>query len=356
MRRWRWHLTALAGLLVVAVVVFFVFGGDQQQTPTPQARPPENVPRVLVALGDSTVSGEGAGDYEPGTNGENGDWCHRSRDASIHHTDVPDVDATISLACSGANSAQIGLGDVKQYTEPSQAGRLGVVARQNRVVAVQVAVGANDDPSFAHSLDDCVTAWFDRGKDSCSRTLGAQWQGRVDAMVPKVTKVLADIRKVMTAAGYENSDYRLVLQSYASPIAPDIAGGLQNLSGCPFRTEDLRWVRETAVPTLTAGLRKAAEQAGANFLDLSQAGAGHEACSSTDPGKEWFRRLAVQWSDLRAQERADHALQESFHPNGAGYAQIGRCFGLFVRIPGLRAASCVAGPDGNLTPVLPSGG
>src|SRR5437667_5432335 len=111
MRRWRWHLTALAGLLAVAAVVFFVFGGDQQQAPAPRPGPPQNVPRVLVGLGDSTISGEGAGDYEPGTNGEKDDWCHRSRDASVHQTGVPDIAMTISLACSGANSAQVGLGD-----------------------------------------------------------------------------------------------------------------------------------------------------------------------------------------------------------------------------------------------------
>jgi hypothetical protein len=347
MRKWRWHLTALAGLLAVAIVAFFIVGGDQQQTPEPRPEPPQNVPRVMVALGDSIISGEGAGDYEPGTNGEKDDWCHRSRDASIHHTGTPDIAMTISLACSGANSAQVGLGEVKQYTEPSQAGRLAVVARQNRVVAVQVGVGANDDPAFSHSMNDCVEAWFDPSKQSCSASVGKDWQRRVDVMVPKVVKVLADIRKVMSSAGYADTDYRLVLQSYAAPVSPEVLADLQDLSGCPFRTEDLRWVRDVAVPTLTAGLRKAAQQGGVRFLDLSRAGAGHEACSSQNPDNEWFRRLAVQWTDLRAQERANHALQESFHPNAAGYAQIGRCFGEFVAIPA-REASCVTGDDGNL--------
>ncbi|GAB3884595.1 GDSL-type esterase/lipase family protein [Kibdelosporangium lantanae] len=354
MRRWRWHLTALVGLVAVAVAGIFVFGGDQTQPPpVPRPTPPANVPRVLVALGDSTISGEGAGDYEPGTNGENSDWCHRSRDASIHHTDVPNIAMTISLACSGANSAQVGLGDVKQYGEPSQAGRLAVIARQNRVEAVQVAVGANDEPAFANTLNDCVEAYFDRARPGCGQSVGADWQRRVDAMVPKVTKALSDIRKVMANAGYEDNDYRLVLQTYAAPVAPDVVNGLQDLSGCPFRTEDLRWVKDTAVPTMTAGLRKAAKDAGANFLDLSEAGVGHEACSSNDPNNEWFRRLAVQWSDLRSQDRANHALQESFHPNSAGYAQVGRCFGTYMRIPAVfTEAKCVPGPDGNLTAVL----
>ena len=41
-------------------------------------------PTTVVALGDSAVSGEGAGDYEPGTRGEGGNWCHRSAHAYVH--------------------------------------------------------------------------------------------------------------------------------------------------------------------------------------------------------------------------------------------------------------------------------
>lgn len=347
MRKWRWHITAVAALLAVVLVAFFLVGGDQQQPPETRPAPPENAPRVLVGLGDSTMSGEGAGDYEPGTNGEKGDWCHRSRNSSIHHTGVPDIAMTISLACSGASSAQVGLGDVKQYTEPSQTGRLAVVAKSNRVVAVVVAVGANDEPSFANALNDCVEAYFDRGKPACSDSVGKDWQRRIDAMRPKVTKVLSDIKKTMSAAGYSDTDYQLVLQSYAAPISPDLLENLQDLSGCPFRTEDLQWVKDSAVPVLTAGLRRAAQDGGARFLDLSRAGVGREACSQTDPKREWFRRLAVQWTDLRAQERATHALQESFHPNADGYAQIGRCLGEFLAIND-QAARCLSGPDGNL--------
>jgi hypothetical protein len=347
MRKWRWHLTALAALLAVALVAFFIIGGDQQQTAEPRPGPPQNVPRVLVALGDSTMSGEGAGDYEPGTNGEKSDWCHRSRDASIHQTGLANIAMTISLACSGAATAQVGLGEVKQYTEPSQAGRLAVVARQNRVVAVAVAVGANDEPAFSHTLNDCVEAYFDSGKPSCNSAVGSDWQRRITTMTPKVTKVLTDIKKVMAAAGYSDSDYQLVLQSYAAPVTPNVIEGLQDLSGCPFRTEDLHWVKDAAVPTMTAGLRRAAQDGGARFLDLARAGTGHEACSSQDPSKEWFRRLAVHWTDLRAQERATHALQESFHPNAIGYGQIGRCLGEFIEAPE-RSATCLSGADGNL--------
>ncbi|GLZ37281.1 hypothetical protein Acsp05_09060 [Actinokineospora sp. NBRC 105648] len=315
--------------------------------PEPAPGPPTGLPRVLVGMGDSTVSGEAAGDYVDGTDGTDGDWCHRSRNASIHHTAVRGVTETINLACSGAPSPQVGLGEVKQYTEGSQAQRLGKLAREKRVVAILVATGANDDPAFSHVLDGCVQAWFDRGKPGCAATVGDQWRARVDAMVPKAIRALADIRAVMREAGYQNSDYQLVLQSYAPPISPDVRLELRNLNGCPFREEDLRWVRESAVPMMTEGVREVARESGARLLDIARAGLGHEACSQTDPAKEWFSRLSVRWADLSDDDRASHALQESFHPNAAGHAQIGRCLGEFLGTES-RAAACLAGTDGDL--------
>jgi GDSL-like Lipase/Acylhydrolase family len=347
MRSTRWHWV----FVVPAVVVLFgaLLAGDHRfPGPVGLPGPPVESPRVVVALGDSTISGEGAGDYEKGTNGERGDWCHRSTDASVHKIDIVGVDGTINLACSGAPAKQVGLGKATQYTETSQAERLAGIARTNRVVAVVVAAGANDDPSFSHVLDQCVQAWFNAGQPGCGTDVGDDWQRRVNAMVPKLVRALRDIRSAMQTAGYRESDYQLILQSYAAPVGPDVAKGLQDLSGCPFRSEDLHWVRDTAVPTLTAGVRQAARQTGARFLDLSRAGTGREACSSAnDPNHEWFRRLAVQWSDLHSDERATHALQESFHPNANGYAQFGRCLGEFLNTFD-QAAACLAGNDGNL--------
>ncbi|HEV2780555.1 MAG TPA: GDSL-type esterase/lipase family protein [Actinophytocola sp.] len=346
MRPSRWHALLVLPLVIVAGAL--ALSGDHRFPATgPLPGPPVDSPRVLVALGDSTVSGEGAGNYEPGTDGEAGNWCHRSSSASIHRAHMPGVAGTINLACSGAPSAQVGLGAAIQYTEPSQAERLARVASENRVVAVVVAAGANDEPGFSHVLDQCVQAWFSRSRPGCGDTIGPHWQDRVDAMVPKLVRALRDVRAALRGVGYRDHDYELILQSYAAPVGPDVAEGLQDLSGCPFRSEDLRWVRDAAVPALTAGLRQAARLAGARFLDLSRAGAGREACSSRDPDREWFRRLAVDWSDLHSDERATHALQESFHPNANGHAQFGRCLAEFLNTPD-RAAACLSGPDGNL--------
>lgn len=335
-------------LFCALVVATLGLAGDNVfPAPRPLPGPPEDAPVVVVAMGDSTISGEGAGDYERGTNGEKGDWCHRSPNASIFHVKLPDVTKAYNLACSGAPSAQVGLGNVKQYTEISQAKQLARIATRNRVAAIVVASGANDDPSFSHVLDSCVQAWIGKEKP-CSDTVGPQWERRIDRMIPKLTKALRDIQTVMRNAGYSRSDYELVVQSYAAPVGPKVAKGLQDLSGCPFLSKDLRWVQRDAVPVLTAGVRTAASRAGVRFLDLSRAGLGREACTSErDPDREWFRRLAVQWNDLQKDERATHALQESFHPNAAGHKQFGQCLTEFLTTAD-RAAACLPDRDGNL--------
>lgn len=322
-------------------------GDHQFPEPKPLPGPPENGPRVVVAMGDSTMSGEGAGDYERGTNGEKGDWCHRSPHASINVVRLPTVTKAYNLSCSGAPSPQVGLGKVKQYTEISQAKQLARIATRNRVMAIVVASGANDDPAFSHVLNSCVQAWVGQERP-CSTTVGPQWEKRIDRMIPKLTKALRDIQTVMHNAGYARSDYQLVVQSYAAPVGTDVARGLQDLSGCPLLTKDLAWIQKDAVPVLTAGVRTAAANVGARFLDLSRAGVGHEACSSSrDPDREWFRRLAVQWEDLQKDDRATHALQESFHPNAAGHKEFGECLTEFLTTDD-RAAACLPDRSGNL--------
>lgn len=300
-------------------------------------------------MGDSTLSGEGAGTYTAETSGKNGNWCHRSRYATVYRTNLPKVTAEINLACSGAPSEQVALGDVEQYTEPSQAEQLaGVIDDGHRVRAIVVAVGANDDPQFSHMVDRCFQAWLYPEKPPCSEYLSTVFADRVQAMVPQVVDALEDIQLVLERAGYQPGDTEIVLQSYASPLGLDIPENLRNLNGCPFHSEDLRWMKYEAVPALSDGLRKAAAAAGVRFLDLSHAGYGHEACTGgADAGGEWFRRLTVQWSDLTEVGRASHAIQESFHPNRRGYLQFGRCLTEFFAMRD-ETGACVVGDDGDL--------
>lgn len=348
MARSRWWLGALAFVGVSLLVAVFVLVGEDGPPPGEPPGPPGRGPLTVVALGDSTMSGEGAGDYTPATNGRNGNWCHRSPNASVHHVELTGIVKSVNLACSGSPAGHVALGDVEQWTEQSQARRLATLVENHRVAAVVVAVGANDDPHFSRLISECFTSWFMDDGSPCSERIKTDWPSRIDRMVPKVVAALEDVQKVLAAAGYDREDYDLVLQSYASPIGPDIPESLRNLDGCPFRKEDLRWVKYTGAISLAAGLREVAAQTGVRFLDLSRAGDGHEACTGgADPSSEWFTRFTVQWDDLQSAERATHAIQESFHPNAAGHAQFGRCLSEFLASND-ESAACLEGEDGNL--------
>ncbi|MFD2468753.1 GDSL-type esterase/lipase family protein [Amycolatopsis silviterrae] len=350
MRRFRWWWGALVLACVAVLVGFFVFFGTESRPgqPFPRQGPPGRGPLTVVAIGDSTVSGEGAGAYSPDTDGKNGDWCHRSSAAFVQKVRLPGITARVNLACSGAPAAQVALGDAKQWGERSQAAQLADVVKNHRVAAVVIAVGANDDPKFSAQVSECFKAWFSSGGPSCNVALKETWKSKVDAMIPKVANAVGDVKKVLADAGYVPADYQLVLQSYATPVGPDIPPDLQSLNGCPFRTDDLQWISTAGISTLSAGIKQAATQSGARFLDLARAGENHEACSGgPNPASEWFTRLTLHLSDLTQVDRATHALQESFHPNAAGHAAIADCLTDFLTTQQGNAA-CLAGPDGKL--------
>ncbi|MCK2242753.1 MULTISPECIES: GDSL-type esterase/lipase family protein [unclassified Crossiella] len=347
MRRLRSPLLVLALVIPLVGLLLLISDGPAPRLPAP----PEDAPKAIVALGDSTLSGEGAGDYEPGTDGDNGtgNWCHRSTKAMINKLSVPDIATTVNLACSGARAAN--LVDKPQHNEGPQVPKLLEIARQFRIAAIVVQIGANDEPGFSSVVKECAEAWFKSSTKGCSGPLTTSWGERVDKMVPKVAAALRKIRDGMRENGYPDASYQLVVQSYAAPVGRAVVSSLRNLGGCPFQSGDLEWVQDKAVGELAAGLRAAAATVDARFLDLSRAGAGREACSTSGSGAgEWFTRLTVRWKDLGDEQRSAHAIQESFHPNAAGHEQFASCLSAFLATTD-RAAACVADPAKNLVPV-----
>lgn len=345
LRRWQ----SVLALLVLAGVLTAVFLVPRDRPARPlREDPPGAGPLTIVSIGDSSLSGEGTGEYTPDTNGRDGNWCHRSPASAIHVTDVPLVQKTVNLACSGANTEHVRLTKAKKYTEGSQAAQLRELVKDHQVAAVVVGVGANDDPHFSARLTECAKAYWTG--TPCTEAMARTWQATIEAMQPKVVRALADIRAVLAEAGYQHDDYQLVVLSYPSPVSPNIPDSLRNLDGCPFRVSDLRWISTTGVRELSAGLRRAADEAGARFLDMSRAGVGHEACTGgKNPETEWFTRLTVRWDDLSDVNRGQHAAQESYHANKAGHAQFARCITEFLGTE-VRTAACRQGPDGNLHP------
>jgi lysophospholipase L1-like esterase len=300
----------------------------------------------VVALGDSAASGEGAGDYQPGTRGEGGDWCHRSAHAYIHRTSL--APESINLACSGADTASIRFGGVHN-TEPSQAQQLVDVATRYRVTAVVLQVGANDDAALTATGIACIRAFIDVTQPPCRQTIGPLVADRMAATAAKVEGAVGDVREAMRQAGYAESAYELVLVSYAAPVTEKMVA-LQAVRGCPFSKADAGWGRTVLFPALSSALQGVAQRTGAHFLDLLRATEGFEACSHNLEGDEWQRRITVDPEALvygGLDAVGFHLAQESFHPTAAAHAEMGQCLGDFVR-DGAADGACVAGADGQV--------
>ncbi|MFC7305173.1 ricin-type beta-trefoil lectin domain protein [Streptomyces monticola] len=312
----------------------------------PAERPLAERKTGLISLGDSEISGEGVGTYESGTDGPD-NWCHRSPDAAVHRTGIA-ADVTYNVSCSGASTGNIRIGGSKQYAdELVQSDSLAIKARNTRIKMVLLVAGANDDLQFGPVMTDCVTRWF-LLQGACEPKYAPGWQARVDGLTPKVTATVGDLRKVMRDAGYADGDYKLVLMSYPSPIGPDVydnpgfPGKLPG--GCTGYDGDAAWGRDAAVPAFERGIRKAAKDSGATYLDGSRLFHGHEVCMEDT----WARGLYVNLSNPFPPDA--NSVRQSFHPNARGHRAFASCLTQLYN-SGLGEASC-ADPASTGSPKL----
>ena len=304
---------------------------------------------AVVGLGDSLVSGDGAGSYLPATN-RHGDFCHRSRAAAIARTELPGVrnPARINLACAGATTANVRLGGVSRYGEAPQAEQLRAVARRYDVRMVVLTVGVND-VGYANLVYDCILAYL-RLAPRCATVWTPRIRSRLTATVPRISQDIADVKRVLRETG--DSHYTFVLQSYSSPTTGDVrySAATRGLLGCPVRSDDGNWTKNWVAPEYTAAFARIAAATGVRFLDLAPALRGREACAAgITKSQEWSRGVRVNLLALR-HGLGPNLIQESAHPNALGQAQFARCLSAFVATS-QRAARCVRQRDGNLAPL-----
>lgn len=307
---------------------------------------------AIVGLGDSFVSGEGAGDYVPATD-RRGNFCHRSRAATIAQTSLPGVrnPARVNLACAGASTADVRLGGHRRYGEAPQAEQLRAVARRYDVRLVVLTVGVNDI-GYANLAYDCVVAYLRLGP-RCQDTWTPIVRTRLRAAAPRIAQNVRDIQSVLRAAGYGRDDYTLVLQSYASPVTGDIRYGTasRGVFGCPVRDDDGNWAKNWVAGQFSATFARIAATRSVRYLDLAPAFRGREACArGISRYQEWSRGVTVDLTGVR-HGLGMNVLQQSAHPNARGYAQLADCLSAFVARD-LRSAMCARQADGNLAPVV----
>ncbi|WP_308379982.1 GDSL-type esterase/lipase family protein [Streptomyces sp. ISL-43] len=340
-----------------------------------------NGPTAVVSMGDSYISGEAGrwkgnsltntgsrtgtdrawvsgSTYDPGkVYGATAGGCHRSDSAEVKSAGAI-ADVAVNLACSGAVSQNVfraSNGGVAFKGEAPQADQLAAVAASHDVKVIALSIGGND-LGFADIIKECAYD-FIIWNSYCYDDQQEGVNQKMDAVMADVGKSVDEVRAVMRGAGYADSSYRIVLQSYPSPIPRGAENRYTqsdwsrlNSGGCPFWNRDSDWARDSLVPQIAGRLKAVAAAKGAQFLDLKDMMQGREVCAkaskqvtSTVPASaktsEWAR-----WIDS---SETQGLIQESMHPNYFGQLAAGRCLALVAAQPASSGFGCknTAGAD-----------
>jgi hypothetical protein len=332
-------------------------------------------PTAAVVLGDSYSSGEGGGDYLgpvaiSGTaltipaSDEPNNRCHRSRNASLFKADLPGIDAKFNLACSGGRATDLWNEKRRnQKNEYAQVDYLAAIAKTHDVKLILIGVGGND-VGFADVLLKCSERFL---AQSVLNSGSGGPCGPSDMPTPKqmkenfqdeVTQAVQKVQATMAAAGQAPGSYRIILQSYPSPLPSSYDNSVRTVKGiggrivrdtdrtfaalatargdrgCPFHEgTGASFSRETARWSET--MSAVAKATNVEFLALDKTLVGRERCSSRTTGQEMFvgmfsldnKALDQQWLRNLSQleSRAFVVLQESMHPNALGFTTLGVC-------------------------------
>ena len=354
---------------------------------------------TVVTLGDSAISGE-AGRWAGNTNqsssrvdalGSTAYWdtasgeairgCHRSQSAQAK---IGDGVASANLACSGAKTSTGGTGSgqdfkpgIDFYSDASgrkgQALALQDYAKTHNVKAVTVMIGANNY-GFAAILERCVTNWITSPswlKNYCSddSSMTARFTAARQALeTANVTAALLRVRDAMSTAGYSASQYKIIAQTYWSPL-PRGAGmryaesgwTRQAIGGCGAWNRDLNWANDTVVPALNNSLRNGAANTGLTnivVLDLQDSLVGRRLCETGVGVLEevgvanWRSAGAVDRTEWVAQIRTvttiagPYQLQEDGHASYWGQLAMRNCLRLAYNGGSVRGGKCVRAANG----------
>ncbi|WP_405584489.1 beta-propeller fold lactonase family protein [Streptomyces sp. NBC_01190] len=271
-----------------------------------------------------------------GTSYKDAAGCMRSYSAEAQSADVP-VYRKINIACSGAETENII--DQPLKGEPAQSVQLAALAAHYKVKMVVLDIGGNDI-GFRGVIRACVEAFL-YGSAPCQSTQEQVLMDGVNRAKTGIAAAIAKVRSVMGAAGYANGDYRLVIQSYPSPLPdgddlryPATYNGRALNGGCPVFDSDATWVRGDVVPLIGNVVGYAAGQSGAEYLDVTDLFDGHEVCAkgAEQAASENYRlkpQLGNNAEWARFLDAAGPLKQgdqdESVHPNFYGQRALASC-------------------------------
>lgn len=267
----------------------------------PSSGPSQGEAHVYVALGDSFQSGEGAGDYEVGTDINGTNQCRRSANAYPHLlVDDGKVDLDLDFrACSGARIDDVRDG---QWNEDPQLEGLSI---DTRLVTIGIV---GNDLEFADTLMKCILTstgnivsvpitWW----RSCARNQGPGVDEKIASLDDGDLHddLLSLYREIRSGVPYA----RVLVITYPE-FFPD--GGVGGYAGCELiRSSDQEWMN-SKIREADAAIVAIAHEAGYEAVDVSEVLDGHEVCTA-EPAMN---------------EIVPSSLVSSFHPNVLGHRLI----------------------------------
>lgn len=321
---------------------------------------------AVVTMGDSFISGEGGRwngnsndgfdpdrdgtdrahrsswwggwwyDYTAVYPGSYGNGCNRSDVSEVRSSGIGA--AHINIACSGATTDNIiraASGGSWFKGEAPQADQLAGIVAGYDVTMIVLSIGGND-LGFADKLTSCITA-FSTGGAPCNTAEQAAVDAELPGVAAAVSGAVAEIKAAMAAAG--DTNYRLVLQSYPSPVPrasemryPESGWSRLTVGGCPFWDADADWARDSLVGQIDTALAQVAEAQSVDFLSLADAFEDREVCSSSvtlvNGDNDTPRSDRHEWVRFLTSGAVQGQLQESLHPNAFGQVALGDCLGM----------------------------
>jgi lysophospholipase L1-like esterase len=286
-------LVALAGAATIASRAVAAGGtATLNQTAAADLQAP-----VAAGLGDSFSSGEGTRVFEPETDVQGRNECHRSP-LSWQRIVASALRASLShFACSGAETKHLLHED--RFGERAQITRLAELDQESPTQLVMLTIGGND-VGFRYVLQACLTP----GSDCVQRYV----RGRKDALSSAIAALPGQLVRVLGATQLAAPSARVLLAGY-----PHI-GPLSPRSCLTASRAEVGWLAEKAVE-LNATLHAAATALDVEFVPMLDAFSNHDAC-----------RLRGSW--VHGIDpfvgRDSLAFRNTFHPNARGYAVMAR--------------------------------
>lgn len=299
---------------------------------------------IVVSLGDSFSSGEGAGDYSPVSNNNGEDErmrnaCHRSANAWSRVAKLPGSSTTVGaradsndvsldyhgISCSGAETRHLfgATAEDKQYETPQlQQGYLDA-----NTTLVTLSIGGND-VGFSPVLQSCVAAYM----ETMATATNFFCDGEKPAVYAKLKTLEGQLDRTFARIRQLAPNARILVMGY-----PALFG--DGVTCLPIMQQDAGWLQQmnTDLNSSIGNRVRATADSKILFADPTSAFSGRSICGN-DPainnlqpyvGYVWGPRtsgdkpmftLSTPWGGI-----SGGIAQSSIHPNAKGtalYAQV----------------------------------